>query len=145
MTSNKETIFSTLYTRMTEVSGVLTSGRKVRHYDDVQPVEQPALFIEQVSSDIQSRPNGPGKQTLKANVILYAWSDSDLGPMPIINGLVDQVEGLMKRYPTEPAPSQTTTLSGTVASAQVVNVEYAGGNLGNQGVAIVSIEMLTTS
>lgn len=145
LSTDKEALYAALLNRMTKVTGVKTISRKVRHYDEVPSVEQPALFVEQTLVDIQTRPNGPGRQVVKANIILYAFDETSDGPMSQINGLVGQVESLMKRQVEEPAPSQTTTLGGLVQSASIVSIEFSGGNVGNQGVAIIGIELLTST
>lgn len=143
MTNNKESIYAALASRLSAVPGVRTTGRKVKHYDDVAAPDQPALFIEQTAVEYDGATNRPSKLKLKANVLIYAWDETTVGPMQTINGLVDQVETLLGRQPNEPAPSYTTTLDGLVASVRVTGVEYAGGNLGNQGIAVISLEMIS--
>jgi hypothetical protein len=143
MTHDKETIFAAVASRLSAVSGIRTTGRKVKHFDDVAPAEQPALFVEQTGVEYVGKTGNPSKQTLKANVLIYAWDDTSVGPMPAINALVDKVENLFGRQTDDPGATYTTTLGGLVGSARVVGVEYAGGNLGNQGAAIVSLEIVT--
>lgn len=143
MTKTKEAVYAALATRLSAVAGIRTTGRKVRHFDDVAPPEQPALFIEQTAVEYEGATRHPSKLKIKANVLVYAWEESATGPMPAINTLVDAVESLLGRQSGEESPSYTTTLGGLVASARVTGIEYAGGNLGNQGVAVISVEMLT--
>jgi hypothetical protein len=146
MTNDKETIFSALYTQLTSsVSDVRTFGRRVKHYDDVPPQEQPALFVEQISAQAVGDAGHPAKQTLRANVLLYVYEDSAAGPMPAVNALVNQVEQALRRRPNEASGPWTTTLGGLVASARATSVEYAGGATSAQGVAVIAVEILTTS
>lgn len=144
MTRSKEQVYSALWSRLTaSVTGVLTASRKVRHYDEVPSVEQPAMFMEQIMCSSPAVPGIPSKQTIQAKVLLYAHDESEIGPMPQINGLVDQVEAAMVRQPGETAGPYATTLSGSVASAKIVQTDFGGGNLSVQGVAIITIEMVT--
>jgi hypothetical protein len=143
MTTDKETVYAALFSRLSMMTGMNTKSRRVKHYDEVPQIEQPSMMMEQTNVEIAVKPGSPSKQTIRANVVLYAFDDSETGPMPAINGLVKQVEDLMKQQPGETTPWKTTTLSGSVYSAQVTSIDFSGGNVGTQGVAVVGIEMLT--
>lgn len=138
-TNNKEAIASALWHALTtEVTGVLTASRKVKHYDQCQPQEQPAMFLEQTTLTNDSVSYHPGRQIMSFKVLIYCWDDTDIGPMPAVNGFCQQVENVTQK-------PFSTTLNDTVYSCQMTAIEFGGGNLGAQGVAIINIETMVVS
>lgn len=146
MTNDKETIYAALFSRLSSsLSGCITKSRAVRHYEEVPMPEQPAFFLEQTGVEFTGDMQKPNKEVLKANILIYTHDENPVGPMPALNALVTTASLALTKQPNEPAPYYTTTLGGLVSSVRIKSIEYGGGNVGKQGVAIVSIEVLTAS
>jgi hypothetical protein len=144
MTNDKEVIYAALYARLSSsLAGCVTKSRTVRHYEEVPIPEQPAFFLEQTNVEYSGDMQKPNKEVIRANALIYVHTEDAPGPMPTINNLVTSASLGLARQPGEASPSYTTTLGGLVSSVRVKNIEYGGGNVGKQGVAIVSIEVLT--
>ena len=143
---SKEAVYSALWARLTgSVTGTQTTSRRVAHFDDLQPYQMPAMYLEQVSARGEGSPGMPSRETVVANVVIYCHDDGADGPMPAVNGMVSQVQSSLEHVVGEsPSTYRTTTLGGAVTSARATAVEYAGGSLGAVGVAVVTVEMLAT-
>jgi len=140
---NRETIYSALFQRLQTASDFVTCSRNLKHYSDVSPSEQPAIFVAQGSQHAEHIKGFPTKYTLQAKAWIYTNDpDPSKPPAYAINNILDQVDEVMK----PDAPQDKQTLSGLVEDCwidgEIVTDE---GTLGDQSVAIFTIKILTTT
>ena len=124
-------------------AGFVSTERRLRHWSDVAPAEQPALFMTQKSEVASVKTLGaPTVWTLLVELYLYAHSsDPYLSPATVLNPLVDAVEAAL-------APAATTGLQDLGLPSMVQHAMISGkieteeGVLGDQAIAIIPVEIL---
>jgi hypothetical protein len=139
----REPIYAALFDLAAGAAGFVTAERRLRHWSDVAPPEQPALFMTQKSETAAVKALGaPLVWTLTVELYLYAHSsDPQLSPATVLNPLIDAVEAAL-------APAPTTGLQDLGLAAMVQHAMIAGkieteeGVLGDQAIAIIPIEIL---
>ena len=89
----REPIYAALFDLVEHAGGFVTAERRLRHWSDVAPAEQPALFMTQKSEVASVKTLGaPTVWTLLVELYLYAHSsDPYLSPATVLNPLVDAV------------------------------------------------------
>jgi hypothetical protein len=140
---NREPIYAALFGLLETAAHFAVVDRRLRHWSDVSPAEQPALFMAQKTELASVKTLGaPTVWTLAIDLYVYAHSsDPYLAPATVLNPLIDAVEAAL-------APSATTGLQDLGQPEQVQHAYIAGkietdeGVLGDQAVAIVPIEIL---
>jgi hypothetical protein len=140
---SREPIYAALFDLVAQAGGFVTAERRLRHWSDVAPAEQPALFMAQKSETAVVKALGaPTVWTLHVELYLYAHSsDSYLSPASVLNPLVDAVEAAL-------APSAATGLQDLGLPSMVQHATIAGkieteeGVLGDQAIAIIPVEIL---
>ena len=139
----REPIYAALFDLVAGAVGFVTAERRLRHWSDVAPAEQPALFMTQKSETAAVKALGaPLVWTLTVELYLYAHSsDPQLPPATVLNPLIDAVEAAL-------APAAITGLQDLGLAAMVQHAMIAGkieteeGVLGDQTIAIIPIEIL---
>ena len=139
----REPIYAALFELVESAAAFVTAERRLRHWSDVAPPEQPALFMTQKSETAAVKALGaPLVWTLTVELYLYAHSsDPRLSPATVLNPLIDAVEAAL-------APAPTTGLQNLGLAAMVQHAMIAGkieteeGVLGDQAIAIIPIEIL---
>ena len=139
----REPIYAALFDLAAGAAGFVTAERRLRHWSDVAPAEQPALFMTQKSEVAAVKTLGaPTVWTLLVEFYLYAHSsDPYLSPATVLNPLVDAVEAAL-------APAATTGLQDLGLPSMVQHAYIAGkidteeGVLGDQAIAIIPVEIL---
>jgi hypothetical protein len=139
----REPIYAALFDLVAGAAGFVTAERRLRHWSDVAPAEQPALFMTQKSETAAVKALGaPLVWILTVELYLYAHSsDPRLSPATVLNPLIDAVEAAL-------APAPTTGLEDLGLAAMVQHAMIAGkieteeGVLGDQAIAIIPIEIL---
>ena len=139
----REPIYAALFDLVAGAAGFVTAERRLRHWSDVAPAEQPALFMTQKSETAAVKALGaPLVWTLTVELYLYAHSsDPQLSPATVLNPLIDAVGAAL-------APAATTGLQDLGLAAMVQHAMIAGkieteeGVLGDQAIAIIPIEIL---
>jgi hypothetical protein len=140
---NREPIYAALFGLIETAADFAVVDRRLRHWSDVSPAEQPALFMAQKTELASVKTLGaPTVWTLAIDLYVYAHSsDPYLAPATVLNPLVDAVEAAL-------APSATTGLQDLGLPASVQHAYISGkietdeGVLGDQAVAIVPVEIL---
>lgn len=140
---NREPIYTALFRLLEAAADFATVDRRLRHWSDVAPAEQPALFMAQKSELASINTLGaPAVWTLAVDLYLYVHSsDPYLAPATMLNPLLDAVEAAL-------APSAATGLQDLGLPAAVQHafirgkIETDEGVLGDQAVAIVPVEIL---
>ena len=140
---NREPIYAALFGLVEVAADFTVVDRRLRHWSDVAPAEQPALFMAQ-KSELASIPKlgAPTVWTLSVDLYVYVHSsDPYLAPAMVLNPLIDAVEAAL-------APSAVTGLQDLGLPAMVQHacirgkVETDEGVLGDQAVAVVPLEVL---
>ena len=136
----REPIYAALFDLAAGAAGFVTAERRLRHWSDVAPAEQPALFMTQKSEVASVKMLGaPTVWTLLVEFYLYAHSsDPYLSPATVLNPLVDAVEAAL-------APAATTGLQDLGLPSMVQHAMISGkieteeGVLGDQAIAIIPV------
>jgi len=139
---NREAIYSALFSVLAASSAYVTASRRLRHWSDVGPAEQPALFIVQKSEMVQ-RPRGQAeKRVLSVDVFIYVQAlDETTAPAAILNPLLDAIDAALAPAGADLAVNGQT-LGGLVSNCAISGrIETDEGVLGGQSVAIVPIEI----
>ncbi|QJW45667.1 hypothetical protein HA075_07330 [bacterium BFN5] len=138
---NREAIYNTLFRKLEAIEGLVTASRVLKHWHDVPPSGQPALFMTQDSEVPVSRPGLPTTWNLVVSLYLYcnAGNDSDKVSAIEINKYLDAIQEAIR-------PDMVTgcqTLSGLVRDVKFgEKIETDKGLLGAQSVAIIPINII---
>jgi hypothetical protein len=120
-----------------------SSNRRLRHWADVAPAEQPALFLSEKGGHAVVKALGaPIIWTLYADFYIYVHSDDPYAaPATILNPLLDALEQALAPSPV--TGIQNLGLPDMVQHAYIVGkIETDEGVLGDQAIAIVPVEIL---
>jgi hypothetical protein len=139
----REPIYAALFALAQNAAGFVTAERRLRHWSNVGPAEQPALFMSQKTETAAVKTLGaPTVWTLSADLYLYVQSsDPYAAPATLLNPLIDAIEAAL-------APSPATGIQ-DLGLPDMVSHAYIGGKLesdegvlGDQAVAIIPVEIL---
>ena len=139
----REPVYAALFALLQHAAGFVTVSRRLRHWSDVAPAEQPALFVAQKSETAANRTLGaPTVWTLRVDLFLYAHSgDPYAAPAILLNPLVDAVEAALAPPPA--TGFQNLGRPDMVRHAYIAGkIETDEGVLGEQAVAIIPLEIL---
>jgi hypothetical protein len=159
MSLDREPIFTAIFSRLQAIAGVVTCSRDWKHFDDVDPAKQPAIFLNVGPENCTPQRGMPPKWTLKPTIHVYLRNDADPdAPGGIaLHAMMKNIEAAFERTPAEVslangpfsdsgADSYGTTLGGLVShcwiSGEIINDE---GLLQGQALAIIPLEIVTTS
>lgn len=142
---DRERIYAALWEVASQSSNFTTASRRLRHWSDVAPAEQPALFMAQkgqIAAERQSAFNiPPPVYTLEAEFYIYVHSeDPYMAPAILLNPLIDALERALAADPV----SQVNDLNLPEMVHWVrINgrIETAEGVLGDQEIAIIPVEI----
>ncbi|MBV9858753.1 MAG: hypothetical protein JO038_01405 [Alphaproteobacteria bacterium] len=139
----REPIYAALFAVAQGAAGFVTAGRRLRHWSEVAPTEQPALFMSQRSETATVKAEGaPIVWTLAVDLYVYVHSsDPYAAPASLLNPLLDGVEAALAPSPV--TGIQDLGLPGMVQHARIVGrIDTDEGVLGDQAVAILPIELM---
>ena len=140
---DREAIYSMLWAVGSGSSSFATANRRLRHWADVAPAEQPALFMSEKGGEAISKALGaPIVWTLYADFYIYVHSgDPYAAPQSVLNPLLDALEQALA---PEPATGiQNLGLPALVRHAYIAGkIETDEGVLGDQAIAMVPVEIL---
>jgi len=139
----REKIYTALWALGANAARFASANRRLRHWTDVAPAEQPALFMSEKGGQAAIKKLGaPIVWTLYAEFYIYAHSsDPYLAPATILNPLIDAFEAALAPSPT--SGIQNLGLPQMVQHAYISGkVQTDEGVLGDQGIAIVPVEIL---
>lgn len=134
----RELIYSTLFDLLKGVGEFKTTSRRLKHWSDVAPAQQPALFVSQRTEIVTRIPGLNPVWDLHLDVYIYAntGGDKSLAPSQILNPLIDAIEEALKPN----AIDNKQTLGGLVQHAWIDGaIETDEGVLGDQAVAIIPV------
>ncbi|HEY3910379.1 MAG TPA: hypothetical protein VGM07_10850 [Stellaceae bacterium] len=139
----REAIYAALWTLGSQAGRFASVNRRLRHWADVAPAEQPALFMSEKGGHAAIKVLGaPIVWTLYADFYIYVHSsDPYAAPATILNPLLDALERAL-------APSPATGIQNLGLPLMVQHAYIAGkidtdeGILGDQAIGIVPVEIL---
>lgn len=138
---SREQAFQALFDRLSAVPGMVTCTRKLKHWQDVPPEEQPALYMAH-DGEVRSPVRGlPDRVVLEGSLYLYVSTNGE-AVGPTLNPLLDAIDGAF-------APANdgdhTQTLGGIVHHCWIEGqTQIFEGNLGTEAVAIIPFKILVT-
>lgn len=139
---NREAIYSALFALASGAPGLATSSRKLKHWNDVQPGEMPALFQAQGAEIAAVQTRQPTRWTLQPKLYVYVRTAGATSPGEVLNPILDHLTTQLGN----PFPGQAQTLGGLVEFARIEGaIETSEGTLGDIEVAIIPISILTTA
>jgi hypothetical protein len=139
----REAIYSALWSLGSGSANFASANRRLRHWSDVNPSEQPALFMVEKGGHAEVRALGaPVVWTLYADFYIYVHSgDPYLAPALILNPLLDALDQALA--PSAATGIQNLGLPNMVQHAFINgHIETDEGVLGNQAVAIIPVAIL---
>ena len=139
----RETIYAALFTRVAAAAPFVTVARRLRHWSDVAPAEQPALFMRQKIETAAGAERGtPTVWAMAVELSIYAHADDPyVAPATVLNPLVDAVEAALA--PLAATGVQDLGLPDMVRHACIAGkIEITEGVLRDQAVAVIPIEIL---
>lgn len=143
MYSTRETIYAALFAKVSAAASFVTVSRRLKHWADVSPGDQPALFQAQVDETVQTIPGLNSVFILRVDLYIYANTagDSTLSPSTILNPLIDAVTTALQFDRV----TNKQTLGGLVEYCVVEGrIATDEGVLGDQGVCIIPVSMKST-
>ncbi len=142
----REPIYSAVFVLLQGLTGVTTVSRRLRHWADVTPSEQPAVFqIQRGETPIQVK-YIPTKWLLNLDIYVYVntGDDPQASPAILLNPILDEIENLFPPS-DEDGEGKVQTLGGLVSHCWISGrIETSEGALGAQEVAIIPLDILTT-
>jgi hypothetical protein len=137
---SREAVHAALFARVAQATGVVTASRRLTHWSEMAPAQQPALFQVQKGEEIAARHGLPLRRKLSFHIYLYAASgDPAVAPSSLLNPLLDALEAALAPDPGQPVQN----LGGLAEHVWIAgSVETDEGTLGDQAVAIVPVEIL---
>lgn len=146
---NSEAIYQALFDWLSSnVEGLVTVSRRLRHFNHVTPEQRPAMFITQGNQQEVPVHGLDSKVELAAEVYIYIHeADRDKPPSSQMNVFIDRVRAAIQ--PDHPDVNECQTLGGLVEHCWIegtVEVYEAVENmLDDQAIAIIPIRILTTN
>ncbi len=140
---DRETIYAALFARLSGAAAFATTARRLRHWNELTPAEQPALFMRQKAETATVPTLGaPTVWTLGVDLYVYAHSsDPYAAPAMVLNPLIDAVETALA--PVAATGVQDLGLPAMVQHACIAGkIEIDEGTLRDQAVAIIPVEIL---
>ena len=118
--------------------GIQTVSDQFKHWVDVPPEQQPAIFTVPETEQCQQQHGVPNKWTVQINVWVYVRKQGDVAGTRQLWPILDAIEELAR--PKGPAQSYENTLGGSVVRFSISGTtEISGGYLGDQVVAVVPL------
>lgn len=149
----REPLYAALFAFFSGLSGTVAEGklfrtatRKLTTWDAAQPEDQPMLLMQQKRETANYRRGLPTIWTLDIALFVYvhtgANNDQTLIPSQILNPLLDALEASLE---VDDLSNNACTLGGLVSHCAISGaVEIFQGDLGDQEVAIVPIQILVS-
>lgn len=137
----REDIFSALFTLIAAAPGLVTTSRKLKHWNDVSANEMPALFLAQGAQNAMVRTGEPTRWELNGTIWVYV-STIDNDPGPVLNPILDAICNTLGLN----GAGYQQTLGGLVEYARVEGtIETSEGTLGTTEVCKIPVKMLTAA
>ena len=141
---NREKIYAALFAALQSSANFKTASRKLKHWADVEAIDQPALFQAQKTESASTVPGQPTVWMLYVDVYVYANTQGDpkIAPSQIINPLIDSIVVALAPNPIQ----NRCTLGGLVEFAVIDGaIQTDEGVLGDQAIAVIPVVLKVTS
>lgn len=136
---NREPIYAALFDLVAAAPGLVTTSRKLLHWDDVPASNRPALFMSQKGETAINTTGQPTKWRLDIDLYLYVSTQGEDYPGAVLNPILDYITDALD-YPFAGVPQ---TLGGKAQWARIEGrIETDEGTLGNDAVAIIPVQIL---
>ncbi|BCA57685.1 hypothetical protein [Sphingomonas sp. HMP6] len=136
---NREPIYAALFALVSGGPGLVTTSRKLLHWNDVPPSSRPALFMAQKREGASQRTGLPTVWNLHVDLYLYVSTQGDVAPGSALNPILDAIASALDTHPVRGPQS----LGGLVQWARIEgSIETDEGTLGQDAVAIVPVSIL---
>lgn len=148
---NREAIYVALAALLAAIPGVVVCDRRFRSVSEVQPNDQPAIFLQEDGETPESKRGLPTIWTLHAAVFVYFRTDGELGVAPgtTANGLLTAIENAVNWINGDPAAmsqNAPTTLRGLLISCGFAGKTEIGlGDTTGQGGALLHLNLRATA
>lgn len=143
---NREAIYAALFNLLSSVHGITVAERRLRHWNDVKPVEQPYLCLAQGNQTATQGSPAIGvnaKWLLDADIYIYVRTTGKQVPGSVLNPILDEIEQALA--PPFPDINKCQNLGGLVEHCWIEGtIETDEGTLGDQAVAIIPVRILAT-
>jgi hypothetical protein len=141
--TSRENIAQAVYNLVASIPGLVTVSRKWKHFSDVSPGQQPALFIRQTGQYVEQLRGLPPKWVYSYELALYAHADNPEDvPATIQNELLDLIEAA---FAPDNSTTDVLTLGQAVSHCWIEGeIETDEGLLGQQTVALIPVRVLAT-
>ena len=143
-TTPRESVVTALLALLATSAGIITTGRRLVQWDEIDPPLQPALFLVQERESfarVVQHSGGPPMKTLTLTAYVYAKQGgltTNPGD-PNLNSVLDAIEAVL--FPTN-GTKQNLGIPGVQRVEIAGPLEYDGGVLGNQAIAVIPLEVL---
>lgn len=120
---------------------VKTASRRLKHWSDVPPKEQPCIFVTETGIDAIGRVGLPQKYVLGCSIYIYVYESSPKAiPATKLNNILKVITETIALRPSD--ISGCVTLGGLVTDCKISGkIETDEGLLDSQAVAIVPIQL----
>lgn len=137
-TISREDVFEALF-ELTDITEVKTRDRRAKDFDQVNQVDQPAVFQTEDAEPFDTSRGVPDISRPQASWIIYTNSQGEDGtPSTPMNVIVQAL--LLALQP--PAGRDVNTLDGLVSRVYPGQVQYFEGQLGAQAMTIIPINVV---
>ncbi len=138
----REDIFSGLFNLVTTAPGLVTTSRKLLHWDSVQPSEMPALYQAQGNQTAMAVTRLPTRWLLSATLWIYVSTQGEKSPGEVLNPILDAITtALDQAFPGVPQ-----TIGGLVEYVRIEGaIETFEGTLGSLEICRIPVVMLTAA
>jgi hypothetical protein len=134
----REQIYSTLFSLVASTSGIKTSGRRVKQFTEVNPADQPAVYMVQKRETAQFQTKLPTKWQLHVDFILYGHNSGQpqVSPMTSLNPIIDSIVNAL-----QPAViNYEQTLGGLCERCRIDgDIITDEGVLGDQAIVVIPV------
>ena len=137
----REPIYAALWDLVSAAPGLVLTSRKLKHWEDVQQSEMPALFMAQGAQVAHIQTNLPTIWELDVTLWLYVGTQDASSPGEVANPIMDAITGMLAWVPS----ITKQTLGGLVHYARIEGtIETSEGTLGNTEVLRIPVKIKTT-
>lgn len=149
-TLTREGIASALFTLLQTIPGVLTFSRRLAHYSEVPPDQQPAVYLTSGPQVPTQDASGlPTRWTFHFMVVIYVTNANDQAvPSTGINNLLDALEAVLRPTTFQGPPGFPGTVqvlgdtTGRIRHAWISGpIETDEGMFGDQAFAYLPLEV----
>lgn len=142
--NSREQVYTALFDHMQnsgKLSMIKVFTRRLKHWSDVQPEDQPALYMEHTGESAKVMRGLPTAHVLSVNLWIYVKTDEN-PTGPVLNPILDAIDASLA---PQTDGENTQTLGGLVHHCWIEGeTQIFEGDLGDEAVAIVPVKILVT-